>query len=110
MSILPKADKIVIPIEKFTKYALNPESDFDKQYAFDKALGYNLSNYQKLIDNVKKHIKNYNAIPKGDKGHGMRYEVIMQLTGPNGKSASVLTGWIDDNKTGKMKLTTIHID
>ena len=47
---------------------------------------------------------------KGDVGFGMRYEVIMNLTGPNGRSANVLTGWIDDNNNGEMRLTTAHID
>lgn len=34
----------------------------------------------------------------------------MELKGENGKIARVLTGWLDDKKTGEMRLTTIHVD
>jgi hypothetical protein len=110
MKILPRANEAVIPIEKFTKYALNPEGDFNKHVAFERALGYNLSNYQELIDNIFENIENYPAVPKGNAGHGMCYEVIMELTGTNGKTASVLTAWIDDTKTGEMRLINAYID
>ena len=47
---------------------------------------------------------------KGDRGYGMTYEVIMDITGPNGKTAKVLTAWIDDRSKGEMRLTTVHVD
>ena len=50
------------------------------------------------------------AIAKGDKGWGILYEVIMDIHGANGKTAKVLTAWIDDKKTGEMRLTTVHVD
>ena len=110
MNILPMADNVVIPIEKFTKYALDPRGDYDKHIAFKRALGYTLDNYQDLIENIKSNIKNFHATPKSDDGHGMRYEVIMQLTGANGKTASVLTAWIDDVVKGEMRLINAYVD
>jgi filamentous hemagglutinin len=109
MRILPKADAIVIPTEKFTKYALNPNGDFDKHVAFERALGYNLNNYRELIDSIQANITKYNAKEKEDLGHGKRYEVIMKLQGPNGKTASVLTAWMDDKKTGEMRLINAYV-
>ena len=109
MNILPRAYEAIIPIEKFTLYSLNPDGDFDKHLAFERALGYNLSNCQGLIDNIRENITKYPAQPKEDKGHGLRYEILMDLTGPNGKTASVLTAWIDDNKTGDMRLTSAYV-
>ena len=38
MNILPKLNKVKIPAEKLTLYALNPKGDSDKSYVFDKAL------------------------------------------------------------------------
>lgn len=38
-----------ISIAKLTQYALNPDKAPDKALAFEKALGYNLSNVDKLI-------------------------------------------------------------
>ena len=109
-SLLPRYNEVTIPAEKFTQYALNPEKAPDKAKAFQLALGYNLSNYQELIMNIYNHLKDFPAKAKTDTGYGMRYEVIMNLEGPNGKRAKILTGWIDDIKTGEMRLTTVHVD
>ena len=110
MNRLPKIDEAVISIEKFTKYCLDPKADRDKAIAFKEALGYNLDNANRLIANIRHNLPYYPAKPKGDLGYGMRYEVIMNLTGPNGKTAKVLTAWIDDAKNGQMRLTTAHVD
>jgi hypothetical protein len=110
MEILPGHENAVVPIEKFTGYCLNPEADQDKATAFDKALGYNLDNAEDLIANIKRNILKFPAVFKGDLGHGARYEVIMHLRGANGKSANVLTAWIDDKNNNEMRLTTAHID
>ena len=110
MNILPKSDKVVIPIEKFTKYALNPEKDADKAIAFDRALGYNVNNVDKLIEQIRENIDKYPAREKGNLGYGMRYEVAMNIIGANGKTVKVLTGWIDDASNGEMRLTTVHVD
>ncbi len=107
---LPRYDEVVIPEEKFSKYALDPGKDPDKAKAFKEALGYDLTNYADLIENIKNHIPEFEAIKKPDRGHGQRYEVVMEITGPNGKTANVLTAWIDDNKNGEMRLTTAHVD
>jgi len=110
MNMLPKVDKAFIPIEKLTKYALNPDCDQDKVIAFELALGYKLDNYEELRQNIYKNLKNYEALPKGHNGFGEIYEVTMNLIGANGKTAKVLTVWIDDDETGEMRLVTLHID
>ena len=40
----------------------------------------------------------------------MRYEVIMTLKGVNGKTANVLTAWIDDAEADEMRLISAYID
>lgn len=107
---LPKQENVRIPEAKFTQYALNPKKDPNKAKAFKEALGYDLSNSDELIHNIKEHLSEFNAVEKPDNGHGRRYEVVMELTGPNGKTANVLTAWIDDTKTGEMRLTTAYVD
>ena len=108
--ILPNADNVVIPEAKFTKYALDPERQPDKAKAFKLALGYDLSNYKRLIQDIKRHIKSTPAVAKLKDEHGQRYEVVMKLIGPNGKQAKVLTGWIVDAKNGETRMTIVHID
>jgi hypothetical protein len=99
-----------IPIEKFTMYALNYEKDKHKAMAFQLALGYNRSNAEQLISDIMLNAGKYEAVPKGDNGYGMRYEVIITLTGANGKTANVLTAWLDDNKKSELRLISAHID
>lgn len=107
---LPRYQEAVIPKAKFTQYALNPDKDPDKARAFKNALGYDLDNANDLIEQINAKLPEYEAVSKGDRGWGMTYEVIMDITGPNGKTAKVLTAWIDDKNNGEMRLTTVHVD
>lgn len=107
---LPRYEEAVIPEAKFNKYALNPDGDANKARAFKEALGYDMSNYKDLIENIRENLPKFEAKEKGDSGFGMRYEVKMQLTGPNGKTADVLTAWIDDKKSKEMRLTSAYVD
>lgn len=107
---LPRYKDAVIPKAKFTQYALNPDKDPDKARAFERALGYTADNADELIKQIYDKIPEYDAKEKPDKGWGKRYEVIMDIAGPNGKTAKVLTAWIDDKNTGEMRLTSVYID
>ena len=91
-----------IPEEKFTGYSLNPLKSPDKAKAFKEALGYDLENHEALMKNITDHIDESKFVEKGDNGHGMRYEYIMELTGANGKKANVLTAWIQDGKEKRL--------
>ncbi len=107
---LPKYENAVIPKEKFTQYALNPEKDPDKAKAFEKALGYTSDKAEELIGQIYNKLPECEAKEKSDNGWGKRYEIIMDITGPNGKTAKVLTAWIDDKNTGEMRLTSAYVD
>lgn len=109
INVLPNADKVVIDINKFTGYALNPSKDLDKATAFQSALGYTSNNAEELIQNIRKNVSRFNAVEKPDNGYGTRYEVLMTLTGSNGKRANVKTGWIKDKETGETRLTSAYV-
>lgn len=109
INILPNADSAIINPSKFTEYALNYTKDANKAAAFEKALGYNLGNVDELIENIRANIKNFTAVKKTDNGYGTRYEILMELTGPNSKRANVKTAWIHDSKTGEMRLTSAYV-
>ncbi len=104
---LPNYEKAIIPEEKFTKYALS--ADKNKAQAFELALGYNLNNYTKLIQNIRNNINKFNAVEKDDQGYGKRYEILMTLIGENKKIANVKTAWIVDNKTKETRLTSAYV-
>lgn len=73
-----------IPKDKFTKYALDPVKQPDKSAAFKNALGYTMSNYQDLIDNIKANFDETLMKPKGSNDYGELFEYVMELTGANG--------------------------
>lgn len=96
-----------MPPEKFTAYALNPEKAPDKARAFKEALGYDMNNYEDLMQNIESHIDESKFVEKGDIGFGMRYEYVIELEGPNGKKANVLTAWIQDGE--EKRLTSAYV-
>jgi hypothetical protein len=109
INILPGADKAIIPERKFTEYALNPLKSPDKAKAFQEALGYNLDNVDKLIKNIQDSIKKFDAIDKGATEYGQRYEILMTLTGENGKTANIKSGWIIDKNNNETRLTSAYV-
>lgn len=108
---LPNYKNAKIPTEKIVKYVLNPNHPKGKfkAEAFEKALGYNLGNANKLIENIQKNINKFDAIEKEDKGHGKRYEILMTLIGENKRIANVKTAWIIDKITGETRLTSAYV-
>ncbi len=110
MNVLPRYDEAIIPLDKFAKYALNYDRQPHKALAFELALGYNIENADKLIKNIKSNLHRFPAKTKGNKGFGELYEVVLKLKGENGRTARVLTGWIDDEESGEIRLTSVYVD
>ena len=99
--------KILISDAKLLGYALNYSVASDKARAFEDALGYTVENTALLKQNIMNHIDEDRFVEKGDNGYGMRYEFIMELTGPNGKKANVLTAWNQDSE--KKRLVSAYV-
>lgn len=99
-----------MPEDKFIEYSLNPQKEPNKAKKFEKDLGYTLENWQDLRENIRQHYDKSKLVEKGDNGYGMRYEQIMLLKGANGKSANVLTAWIDDPKADDgIRLVSLYV-
>ncbi len=75
---------------------------------FERALGYTKDNYQDLIDEIYENLPHYHAVYKGSNQYGDKYEVVMDITGPNGKTAKVLTAWIV-YKDGRVQLVSVYV-
>ncbi len=105
------AERLTIPEEKLTKYALNMDSERgrDKAIAFEKALGYNLNNYEDLISAVRGAVPNYEPESRGRNQYGDLYQTIVKIQGPSGKKANVLIGWIYKRSENEVRMTTIHV-
>ena len=109
MKLLPSVDKVVIPIEKLTAYSLNPDKDYNKATAFKLALGYDLTNADRLKENIFRNISMFESIGKGRNGFGEVYECVINLEGENGKRANILTSWIIEDGTDFPKLTNVYV-
>ncbi len=96
-----------IPDEKFTEYALDFNNSYDKAKAFKEALGYTKLNYKELIENINTHFDADKLQERGNNGYGMRYQQVMKLKGVNGKTANVLTAWIETDSS--LNLTSVYV-
>ncbi len=109
MNMLPRAEETVIPIKKLTEYSLNPIKNKDKAIVFKEALGYDLHNVGGLIEQIRQGLQVFPAEYKGQNQYGESYSVLMELIGPNGKTANVLTAWLDDYLTGEIRLVSVYV-
>ncbi|MBQ7071085.1 MAG: phage portal protein [Ruminococcus sp.] len=106
-------ENITIDKRKLTEYALNPEKQPEKAEAFQKALGYNLSNYQELDNKIRDNFDKDKLIKTETTEFGTKYKQTMRITGPNQKTAKVLTAWIDstsDSDNKDFHLTSVYVD
>lgn len=100
-----------VPKEKLVDYALNPEHPIGKEKAkaFRMALGYTQENSEELREKVLELFNEEKLVLKDEDQYGKRYEQIMEITGPNGKTANVLTAWISENESSEPRLTTLYV-
>ena len=105
------SESIEISPAKLTEYALNPNHIDGKHKAkvFETTLGYTLDNYQDLIDNVYRNINKFPFSQIGSNDQGELFRCDIAMSGPNGKTAVVRTGWITENDSGLYRLTTIFV-
>lgn len=66
-------------------------------------------NWQKLQRQIKKASKKYPAKIKEQNKYGTLYEQKIVLYGENDTPANVIVGWIKDEKTGSMRMTSTYI-
>ena len=109
LDVLPNADNAVIPMENLLGYYLNFSRDSNKTIAFKLSLGYTTRNADRLVDNIRHNLRNHKAVFKGNNGYGDIYEVVMSMTGENGKNANVLTAWIIENDFDYPRLTNVYV-
>lgn len=115
---LPDHLNAKIPADKLVKYALNPTHEArdplgshgkDKARVFKSALGFDQSNWELLKQHILDELPYHEAVFRDDDEHGKRYTVIVPITGPNGKTADVLTGWIVEPGSDYPRLSTVRV-
>ncbi|WP_336297449.1 DUF6883 domain-containing protein [Serratia rubidaea] len=94
-----------------TSYALNSEHPVggDKAKIFESALGYNQSNADILAGRIQQGIMNNPATLGLNDKFGQRMTVDMSISGINGKTATVRTGWMYETDSLVPRMTTIYV-
>lgn len=100
-----------IPKEKLVDYALNPDHPVGKEKAkaFKSALGYTQENSEELQKKILELFDENELVFKREGKYGKQYEQIMKITGPNGKTANVLTAWIQENESSEPRLVSVYV-
>lgn len=108
---LPNAEKAIIDPNKLTSYALNPQhpEGGNKAKVFEAALGYNQSNADLLIGKIQQGVTSNPAVMGVKDQFGQRFTVDMPITGPNGNTVMVRTGWILDTGATVPRLATTYV-
>ncbi|MFP9443049.1 DUF6883 domain-containing protein [Pectobacterium brasiliense] len=109
--VLQNSDKATIDKNKLTGYALNPEhpAGGHKAKVFESALGYNQSNMDELIAQVRLRVGSSPAVLGNATNYGQQVIVDMPIEGINGGSAIVRTGWFFNNGSDVPRLVTIYV-
>jgi filamentous hemagglutinin len=109
--ILANANNAVIDPRKLTDYALNPSHPVggDKAIVFQSSLGYDQSNADDLLAQLKQGVTENVAVPGVVDQHGTRFTVDIPVTGPNGNTAMVRTGFIYVPGSNVPHLTTLYV-
>ncbi len=81
----------------------------NKAVVFESALGFNQRNGYLLIGKIKQALKKYPAIEAGTDQYGRRYNVDMEISGPNGMTAWVRTAWILPVEGNVPRLITLFV-
>ena len=107
---LTGAPRAVIDARKLLAYALDPthERGRGKAHVFAWVLGYDTSNYERLVQQLRQGFLEHPPVPGRVDRFGARYAVDIPVTGPRG-SAVVRTAWIYVPGTLTPRLTTLYV-
>jgi hypothetical protein len=99
MNPLPNHEEAVIEDSKFVRYALNPQSDRGQHKArvFESALGYNLTNWERLKQAILDALPFRPATLTSETIFGKKYEIVVPITGATGRTVDVITIWQFDH-------------
>ena len=99
----------VIAPEKIRRYLLSPRKRNDKSKWLAKA-GYKLENWRKLEKDLRTQILTLDALSTEGTKYGQMYEIKGELIGPNGKTLSVRSVWMDEHESKLTKFITMFPD
>ena len=112
MNKLPNVEYVKVDKRKVVEYALNfnhISGGANKARVFENALGYNNDNAEKLVEQINKKLSGSEAVPGKKDQYGQRFTVDIMITGENGNTAMVRTGWILETESEIPRMTTLFV-
>lgn len=107
--LMPGADRAVVANEKVTGYLLSSSHPVGRFKApFFSALGYALSDWEVLRDDLIAIAQADDAGPGRWSLHGDKFEIRATLHGPNGRAGDILTVWIVLHGEDHPRFVTAH--
>lgn len=106
---LPNASVATAADTKFTGYLFNPDNPkgWAKGVNITHRLGYDISNWEKLRDEILYRCKLNHALKKDEDEYGIRYDQSIVIYGLKGKPSNMILGW--KSKGGKTWLATAFL-
>ncbi len=112
-SAMPNYDKATIDDEKFLGYSLNMDHPVGKHkaIAYEQGLGFNQSNYNLLKQQIHNQINGGTAKLTNIENttYGTKYTFELPITGPNGKTKTVIVVYQIDNGDTIPRLVTNYL-
>ena len=116
MNLLPNHKRAIIEDSKLIHYALNPQNERGRHKArvFESTLGFNLSNWTQLKEAILDALPHHEATSTGETVFGKKFEVVLSITGLNGRTVDVMTVWqfdcLDDRTFSDVpRLVTVYV-
>jgi hypothetical protein len=93
-------------MEKLTAYLLVPR-DWDDKSKFLASAGFTRDNPHLLLTAVRELAATAEAVEDGQNEYGVFLRAEGALTGPNGRTLSVVTVWLESLKDGRTRFVTL---
>lgn len=97
----------LIAASKLTEYLLSHKIKSDKSKWLQRA-GYTLDKWRQLESDLRQQVLPLEAALDESNRYGDLYRIEADLTGPNGRSLSVVTIWMIEHATGETKFITMY--
>ena len=116
MNLLPNHEHAIIEDSKLIHYALNPRHELGQHKArvFESTLGFNLSNWTQLKEVILDALPHHEATLTSETVFGKKFEMVLPITGLNGRTVDVMTVWqfdcLEDRTLSDVpRLVTVYV-
>lgn len=112
--MVPTFRNAEIDVRKFIDYSMNPENPDNRgKWKAFVSIGYSLEDLRSrelaawsVIKQLRQVLPNAVAQPGRSSSYGQRFEVTVEIVGPNGRQGSLFTAWQIDNGRDTPRLVT----